>query len=340
MKLLLGVDGGQSSTTAVIGDETGRVLGVGRAGPSNHAGEAEGREKFVRALSACMQHAWTQATDALAQTGDALPQATAHATQATAHATPATPGAIRFECACMGFSGGPADKEALAREIVHAKHYAFTHDALIALSGATAGGHGVVTIAGTGSIAFGRNSVGRTARAGGWGYTFGDEGGAFDLVRKAVRAALRFEEGWGPPTGLRNALLDAAGAGNINDLLHRFYTDEFPRARIAAFAPLVDALALSGDTVARDILNDAGQSLATIAAAVREQLFAPAEIVTMSYAGGAFRSAILLERFRLLVELVDGNRVTAPRFGPAAGALIEAYRLAGIECGLDGMPGL
>ena len=331
MKLFLGVDGGQSSTTALVGDENGRVLGVGRAGPCNHAGEAEGREKFVQALSACV-------LDALAHASEVLPKAAAPAEEAAANG-------IRFEYACLGFSGGPADKEALAREIVNAKNYAFTHDALIALSGATAGEPGVVTIAGTGSIAFGRNSVGRTARAGGWGYIFGDEGGAFDLVRKAVRAALRFEEGWGPPTALCDALLHAAGAGNngssgnINDLLHRFYTGEFPRARVAAFAPLVDEVARAGDAIARDILNDAAQSLATIAAAVREQLFAPAEIVTMSYAGGVFRSAMLLERFRLLVELVDGNRVAAPRFGPAAGALIEAYRLAGIECGLDGMAG-
>jgi N-acetylglucosamine kinase-like BadF-type ATPase len=335
MKLCLGIDGGQSSTTALIGDENGRVLGMGRAGPCNHAGEADGREKFVRALGECVRDACARATDALARTGEALPTA--------------TPGGICFESACMGLSGGPADKETLAREIVNAKQYAFTHDASIALSGATAGEPGVVTIAGTGSIAFGKNSVGRTARAGGWGYIFGDEGSAFDLVRKALRAALRFEEGWGPPTALRDALLQAAGAGNIgisggaasvNDLLHRFYSDEFPRARIAAFAPLVDEVALSGDTVATDILNGAAQSLATIAAAVREQLFAPAEIVTMSYAGGAFQSVMLLERFRMLVELVDGNRVTAPRFSPAAGALIEAYRLAGIECGLDGIAGL
>lgn len=319
MKLFLGVDGGQSSTTALIGGEDGRVLGVGRAGPSNHAGAAEGREKFVRALGACVR-------EAVAQTGIICD--------------------APFECACMGFSGGPADKEAPAREIVNAKHYSFTHDALIALSGATGGGHGVVTIAGTGSIAFGRNAEGRTARAGGWGYAFGDEGGAFDLVRKALRAALRFEEGWGPPTALRDALLEATraqdtpGYGTANDLLHRFYADEFTRARIAAFAPLVDEAAIAGDAVARDILKDAAQSLATIAAAVREQLFAPAEIVTMSYVGGAFQSALLLERFRMLVELVDGNRVTAPRFGPAGGALIEAYRLAGIECGLDGLAGV
>ncbi len=223
----------------------------------------------------------------------------------------------------------------MAREIVVAEKYSITHDALIALVGATGGEPGVVVIAGTGSIAFGRNAEGRTARAGGWGYAFGDEGGAFDLVRKALRAILRFDEGWGPPTALREALLGITDARDANDLLHRFYTDEFPRARIAAFAALVDEVAMSGDAVARDILSGAAQSLAAIAAAVREQLFSPAEIVTISHVGGAFRSALLLERFRMLVELHDGNRAAAPKFAPAAGALMEAYRIAGVDCALE-----
>ena len=48
----------------------------------------------------------------------------------------------------------------------------------------------IIVIAGTGSMVFGRNTAGVTARAGGWGYIFGDEGGAFDLVRQALRAVL------------------------------------------------------------------------------------------------------------------------------------------------------
>jgi glucosamine kinase len=292
MKIYLGVDGGQSSTTALIGDAEGRVIGVGRAGPCNHAGT------LSESVHAAMSEAGVS----------------------DAH----------FEAACMGFSGGPADKDIIAREVVSAERYAITNDALIALVGATGGAPGVVVIAGTGSIAFGRNSEGRTARAGGWGYAFGDEGGAFDLVRKALRASLRFEEGWGPPTALRAALLEAGEARDANDLLHRFYTDEFPRARIAAFAELVDQVALAGDAVARDILNAAAQSLASIAAAVRAQLFAEGEIVTLSYAGGVFQSAMLLDRFRMLVELHDDNRVAAPKFGPAEGALMEAYRIGGI----------
>ncbi len=299
-RLFLGLDGGQSSTTALVGDETGRVLGVGRGGPCGQAGAVGGS---VRA--------------ALEQSG--VQQTT-------------------FETACLGFSGGPAGKEALARQVVSSKVFAFTHDAFIALVGATAGEPGLVTIAGTGSIAFGSNAEGRTARAGGWGYAFGDEGGGFDLVRQAVRAALRHEEGWGTRTSLAAALTEAAGARDANDLLHRFYTAEYPRARVASFAKLVDDAARAGDPVARDILTGAAQALATFAAAVRGQLFQPGEPVTVSYIGGVFRSAIVLERFRMLVELEEGNRVAAPVYGPAGGALIEAYRLASLKCSLQGAP--
>lgn len=309
-RLFLGVDGGQSSTTALVGDETGRVLGVGRAGPCNHVGAAEGRAKFMKAVGSCIKSALQAAGVAETQ----------------------------FHAACLGFSGGPEDKDALTREIVKADKYAITHDALIALVGATGGEPGIITIAGTGSIAFGRNAEGRTARAGGWGYIFGDEGAAFDLVRQALRAALRYEEGWGPRTALLAALTEATGVRDANDLLHRFYTAEYPRDRVAAFAKLIDQAGCAGDAVARDILNGAAQQLATIAGAVRAQLFQPGEVVRVSFLGGVFRSAMLRERFRMLMELEEGNRVSPPSYGPAAGALIEAYRVAGIKCRIEGAP--
>ena len=85
MKLYLGVDGGQSSTTALIGDEAGRVIGYGRGGPCNHVGAAEGRAKFEGAIRGCLARACGQA-------GIDYPGA-------------------RFEAACLGFSGGPSDKE-------------------------------------------------------------------------------------------------------------------------------------------------------------------------------------------------------------------------------------
>src|SRR4051794_37648380 len=124
--LFLGIDGGQSGTTAVIGDDTGRVLGSGRGGPCNHVAASGGRAKFFNAIERCLRQACDEAQ---------LDRA-----------------AVTFEAVCAGFSGGPADKEAYLRELISANHYIVTIDALIALSGATAGEPGIITIAGTGSI--------------------------------------------------------------------------------------------------------------------------------------------------------------------------------------------
>jgi len=310
MRLYLGMDGGQSSTTALIGDESGRVLGTGRAGPCNHAAAGEGRRKFIAAV--------TESVHDAALSADLNEPLT-------------------FAAACLGLSGGPDDKEALARDLIRAEHYLITHDAHIALAGATGGGPGIITIAGTGSIAFGRNAAGQVARAGGWGYVFGDEGGAFDVVRQALRAVLRNEEGWGGRTALREILVGATGARDANDLLHRFYTQEYPRDRVAAMAELVDQAARNGDPAATEILGSAAQSLATITSAVRRQLFGTGEQVDVRYAGGVFSSAPLLARFRMLVELEDGNRVSAPESGAAEGALMEALRI-GEESALGGKP--
>ena len=310
MAYYLGVDGGQSSTTALIGDASGRVAGVGRGGPCNHVRGPEARAKFMDAVGGCIR-------DACAQAGIE---------------------AARFESAVLGFSGGPADKESLVHELISATHLLLTHDALTALAGACAGEPGIVTIAGTGSIAFGRNAKGITARAGGWGYVFGDEGGAFDIVRQAVRAALRQDEGWGPETSLRDALLEETGAKDANDLMHRFYNPEYPRSRVATLSKIVDREATDGDAIAQEILRSSAVELARIALAVRRQLFHEAEVTKVSYAGGVFRSRILCAHFKELVEREAGNVFGPPSYAPAAGALIEAYRLAGLAILPSGLP--
>src|SRR5208283_3215279 len=106
--------------------------------------------------------------------------------------------------------------------------------------GATGGKPGVVVIAGTGSIAFGENALGETARAGGWGYIFGDEGGGFDIVRQALRAVLSEHEGWGPRTALTPALLEATDTAHAKETLHRLYTPPWQRTRMPNLETLVN----------------------------------------------------------------------------------------------------
>jgi N-acetylglucosamine kinase-like BadF-type ATPase len=306
----LGVDGGQSSTTALIGDSTGRVIGFGRGGPCNHVGEAEGRDKFLNAVGGCVREACAQAGIKAV-----------------------------FEAACLGFSGGPADKESLIHEFLTASKLFVTHDALIALAGACGGEPGIITIAGTGSIAFARAADGRVARAGGWGHIFGDEGSGFDIARQALRAALRYEEGWGPSTALYEKLLEVTGARNANELMHWFYTTDYPRSRVALFAQLVDLVAQAGDREARRILADAGRELFELGMRLHEQLFTNGEAARVSYIGGVFRSELVRETFSGLWKArIESAQVGPPDYGPAAGALIEAYRLRGIHPKLSNLP--
>jgi N-acetylglucosamine kinase len=305
MKLFLGVDGGQSGTTALIGDETGRILGQGTAGPCNHAAAGEGRAKLESAVRQSLASACLQA---------GLDADTVH-----------------FAVACFGMSGGPDDKREILAAILRSGSLLVTTDAVTALAGATETGQGIVTIAGTGSIAFGRNAARRSVRAGGWGHVFGDEGGAFDIVRQATRAALRVDEGWGPPTALRDAFLEATGSASANEMLHRFYGDGWPRSRVAALAPVVDRAAAGGDGVALEILNGAAIQLAMLTGSVRGQLWKPGERVDVAYVGGVFQSDLVRERFRLLIEMEPGCRCAPPLHGPERGALLEAYRHVGLN---------
>jgi len=308
----LGVDGGQSSTVAMIADPSGAVRGMGRSGPCNHVTGPAARAKFEMAIGGAVSEACCAATLDCATTV--------------------------FAAACFGFSGGPADKDAFTRNLVRAGQYRITHDAEIALSGATAGDPGIIMISGTGSIAYGRNAAGETARAGGWGYVYGDEGSGFDLTRQALRAALRHEEGWGPETMLRDLLLRATGAASAGDLLHRFYTMEFSRSAIAALARLVSEAADEGDAEAQRLLFDAASQLVNYVEGVHHRLFAPTQEVPIAYLGGVFKSRPVLEEFIRSVRYRLACRPIPPRYGPAAGALIEALRMDGNLSLLSGVP--
>ena len=102
MRLFLGVDGGQSGTTAMIGDETGRILGTGAAGPCNHAAHGEGRGKLERAVVGSVGAACAQA---------GLDVAT-----------------VCFEAGCFGMSGGPDDKREILASILRVDRLVVTNE--------------------------------------------------------------------------------------------------------------------------------------------------------------------------------------------------------------------
>lgn len=309
-RFYLGIDGGQSSTIALIADEHGQILGIGRGGPCNHAGSSEGRDKFLSAVGDCLQQACRQA---------------------------GIDGTTSFAAVCLGLSGGAEDKESYARELIRSARYKLTHDAEIALTGAAAGEPGIIIIAGTGSVAFGKNAAGKMARAGGWGYIFGDEGGAFDIVRQALRAALQYEEGWGPPTTLHKVLLEVSNAESANVLMHRFY-NQFDRTRVAALAPLVTQAAESGDQIAAKIVERAAEKLGWFVQGIHSSLFKDNQMVSVHYVGGVFESSTLRQLLAENLKCYINSPLLPPRLSPAEGALLESLRFDGNHSRLSGMP--
>ena len=164
MAIFLGIDGGGSKTSCLIGDETS-ILGAGTAGGSNpvRVGEAQARDALA-APSARPARS---------------PTSIHRRSRKPASAWPERPGRRSANrCAvCLA--------ELVAGEIE------VVGDMVIALEAAFGGEPGVIVIAGTGSIAYGRNSKGQTARAGGWGFAISDEGSGHWIGRAAVAATVR-----------------------------------------------------------------------------------------------------------------------------------------------------
>jgi len=97
---------------------------------------------------------------------------------------------VRPAAICLGIAGvdrpdDTAAVQSIMRRIGFKAQVIVVNDALVALVAGAGDAPGVVVVAGTGSIAYGRDSAGRAARAGGWGYLLGDEGGGFWIGRAA-----------------------------------------------------------------------------------------------------------------------------------------------------------
>ena len=152
-----------------------------------------------------------------------------------------------------------------------AESITLTNDAELVLA-ALPGASGVALIAGTGSIAVGRNAAGLGARAGGWGHVFGDEGSGYELGRRTLQAAAMMDDGRGPATTLLPRLLAHWGLTSAPQLITRVYGDAASKSEIAALADLVVAATEEGDAVALALLDGAATDLAATALAVADRL--------------------------------------------------------------------
>lgn len=298
MRLFLGVDGGQSHTEALVADETGRVLGRGLGGPSNHAEQPGGRERLRDAVVSSV-------SGALEPIGR-------------------TVGETVFEAAHFGMTGGADFKEEIIGGLVRANVLGIGDDAPTALRGATGGRPGIVVIAGTGSVVYGVKD-GREARAGGLGYVFSDEGSGFWIAAETIRAAILEQDGIAADAGIAPIVLEFFGVERIRELTTRFYNGFVPREAIAALARRVADRAADGDRFCAGLIERGASELALKVAAVATRLEFESDF-PVAGVGGVFRGSVFRRAFdREVGRFVPGAAVIEPIFGPAAGALLLSY---------------
>jgi len=250
---------------------------------------------------------------------------------------------------CVGVAGAGRDeiagavlgiiKEAISGEIE------VVGDMQIALEAAFGDGPGVIVVSGTGSIAYGRDEQGRSARAGGWGYAISDEGSAHWIGRTAVTMLLRAidEEGHEndserqdqSTTGSSALLQEMKAAWNLNSV------DEFLRKAnaspdFAALFPAILACAEAGNSLAVSVLEHAGHELARLATIVVRRLFPKEDAdvqgnsaaIPLATAGGVFRySALVRSVFSDSVRQLDQRvALNSNVVEPVIGALEMARR--------------
>ena len=182
------------------------------------------------------------------------------------------------------------------------------NDALVALEAGAPGAPGVVLIAGTGSIAYGRNDHNQAARAGGWGYMLGDEGSGYWIGRAALRAVLREADRRGPATRLTGLLLNYYGVSRAQDLIAQVYHGSLRPSAIAALAQCVMGAFSDGDSVAIGILRSAADQLESAALSVARRLELIGSDFPFVLSGGIFRAVPWLEE-----ELTRRLPMGAPR---------------------------
>ena len=293
MPYFLGIDGGGSKTSCLLGDEQS-VLGSATGSGSNP----------IRVGEECSQKAL---------------EAVVREVCATARVQPS-----QIARTCIGMAGAARPQiEKQVRGVLSdlvGGEIAVAGDMVIALAAAFRGGPGLIVIAGTGSIAYGRNERGETARAGGWGFAISDEGSGHWIGRAAVAGAMRAHD-LGENSVLISSIMNTWHLGSRDDVVRA--ANALPPPDFAELLPRVLAAAAAGDSRANEILTQAGTELAQLARIAAERLWRAQQAFRVALAGGVFQNSPLVRQVfsNSLRSLHPQAEIDAKVVEPAQGAL-------------------
>lgn len=303
----LGVDGGGTKTAFALIDHSGKVLGTLETGTCYHieVGIDGARKVLENGVKVLLEKSGHSVKD------------------------------IAF-----GFFGLPAYGEdsrilalmdALPSNFLAKGKYRCDNDMVNGWSAAFNGNDGINIVAGTGSIAYGVRQD-KSARCGGWGELFSDEGSAYWIACKGLLAFTRMSDGRsakGPLYDIIKTTFNIQFDFDITALVLSEWAGE--RSKIAQISALVYQAAIEGDKDAINILASAGKELAEMVDAVRRFLnYESGEHINVSYSGGAFNAkAFILDTFaQALNDYSDCYRLHMPFTSPVVGAAMHALKLS------------
>lgn len=314
LKFFVGVDGGGTKTRALVVSAEGVCRGHAITGASNpnSGGAARALENLHAALLEAAKSAGVPAD---------------------------------FKAGFFGISGVNAADSARA---LHEKIFAFPDITISnflvendtrSLCAATFGMRsGIVLIAGTGSKCYGRAEDGREWETGGYDFLVSDEGGAFDLAKRGLIAAVCAADGRGEPTLLKDLLfeeLQIVEPGQISRRLHQNSLKNpgksMTKDEVAALARFVDKACLAGDAVATKILESAMSDLVKMVTTVAEKLGFTGNDARLAVTGGVILHEPCSNIFReAMTRAMPGIEIVNPAFPPVVGAAIRALSFGGI----------
>jgi len=307
VRIVLGLDGGGSTTRLVLADEAGRVLSYGRSGSSNyhHAGEIAAS----KAIQDCFEQACRDA-------------------------------GLGIQVVAAGFLGlagitSEADRSTIQQilielGIVDPGFTEVDHDIRISLAGGLAGADGIALVSGTGSSCYGRSN-GVSAQVGGLGPLADDVGSSYWVAAEACKLAVRQADGRVPGNEFRELVFSFLEIGGSEDFMHRVHTVGVSREQLARLCPGVIELANEGSDLAKGLLNVAVSELSQLVATAARRLALPHPKVILTgglaTSGPPFQPA-LIEAIQ--VE-VPGAIFPEPALSPLGGAALEALSLLSIN---------
>lgn len=310
-RYLLAVDGGGTKTDTVCVDESGNVVGRGLSGPTNLTSTSVGAASF-------------NLIESIRQAIETLPLENQKG----------------FPILVMGLAGIDSQKEyeeafqTFSRAVGHygIEKFHLVNDSVIALANGSQSQNAVILISGTGSICYGQDASGNTAKASGMDYLLSDQGSGYAIGRRVLREAVKSYDGRAPKSVLEQLVCEYFSIPTILDLKNEVYHPPLSKIEVADLARLCTTAFEQNDVVAKEIFDKTIDEIIAMISAVAEKLVFQGEF-DIVLSGTISKIPYINENvLQKLAQQYRSAKVICPESQPVFGAVkIAQQKLSALD---------